>query len=79
MPHIKIVSSHSGIDEFDVLSYEILGLPAGTYHKLTLHNGNVIYHNDFGVKYILISPLLGENVKKKDDDFNRTEKGPGNA
>jgi len=51
---VKILGT--GIHEqFRALSHEIVGLPAGTYHKFAMENGSVLYINDFGVRTVAIA------------------------
>jgi hypothetical protein len=42
-------------------SHEIMGLPAGTYHKFELENGTVVYINDFGIRTVTVADSL-ENL-----------------
>lgn len=43
----------TGINEvFKARSHELIGLPAGTYHKFILQNGIEIFYNDFGVRQV---------------------------
>jgi len=52
--YVKILGT--GIQEqFRALSHEIVGLPAGTYHKFVLENGAMLYINDFGVRFVTIA------------------------
>ena len=51
--HVRLTGT--GInDEFDCVSHEIVGLPAGTYHKFVLANGLTAYFNDFGIRCVYI-------------------------
>lgn len=52
--YVKITGT--GIsEEFAALSHEIVGLPAGTYHKFEMPTGAVTYFNDFGVRTVVIA------------------------
>jgi hypothetical protein len=52
---IFVKLSGTGIHEqFRASSHEILGLPAGTYHKFVMENGSTLYVNDFGLRSVVI-------------------------
>jgi len=36
-------------------SHDIMGLPAGTYHKFEMDNGSTIYINDFGIRSVTVA------------------------
>jgi len=45
-------------ENFQAVSHEIVGLPAGTYHKFEMPNGSTVYYNDFGIRSIVIADSL---------------------
>ncbi len=51
-----VTISGGGIHEVirDVVEHEVVGLPAATYHKMTMPNGIVLYYNDFGVRTVTV-------------------------
>jgi hypothetical protein len=52
---IQVTLTGTGINEnFLAMSHEIMGLPAGTYHKFLLEDGTFLYYNDFGLRTVLI-------------------------
>lgn len=52
--YVRIVGSGLLLT-FRATSHEIMGLPAGTYHKFVFENGTTVYFNDFGVRSVQIS------------------------
>lgn len=53
---IKIVgSSMVGPQYIEAAEHELVGLPADTFHKITLKNGTVLYFNNFGVRSVVIA------------------------
>ena len=55
---IKITIAGQGIAaEFFAVSHEIMGLPAGTYHKFELEGGATLLYNDFGIRQLRIEKL----------------------
>lgn len=52
-------------DSFNALSHEIVGLPAGTYHKFILPNGIEYYLNDFGIRSVAIEHVQETPPAKK--------------
>jgi hypothetical protein len=52
--YIKILGT--GIYErIKAVDYELIGLPADTFHKITLMDGTVCYYNTFGVRSLSIA------------------------
>jgi hypothetical protein len=52
---ITVTLTGTGINEhFTAVSHELVGLPAGTYHKFTLRGGAVLFYNDSGIRTVLI-------------------------
>jgi hypothetical protein len=49
------VSGTSINQYFKVLSHEVLGLPAGTYHVFEMENGAKVFLNDFGVRTVTVA------------------------
>lgn len=48
-----------GINEtFRAVSHEVMGFPAGTYHKFVMEDGTDVYFNDFGVRSVKIADRL---------------------
>jgi hypothetical protein len=43
--------------DFHAISYEIMGLPAGTYIKFIMEDGGEVIYNDFGIRQIRIDKL----------------------
>lgn len=55
--YILVEIKGTGInEEFEALSHEILGLPAGTYHKFEMKNGSTLFVNDFGIRTVVTKP-----------------------
>lgn len=55
---IRVRILGTGINEFfEAVTHEIVGLPAGTYHKFTYNDGTVTYYNDFGVRSVSVEQL----------------------
>ena len=52
--HVRITGTGVN-EEFDCISHEIVGLPAGTYHKFIFLNGVTALYNDFGIRCLYIS------------------------
>jgi hypothetical protein len=47
--YIKIVGQ--GVHEMLIAAeHEIVGLPADTFHKITLMDGTICYYNTFGIR-----------------------------
>ena len=53
--NIRVHIEGTGIvEDFEAKSHELLGLPAGTYHKFILLDGTEALYNDFGIRFITI-------------------------
>ena len=52
--HIRITGTGVN-EEFDCVSHELVGLPAGTYHKFTFANGVIAFYNDFGIRCVYVN------------------------
>jgi hypothetical protein len=64
---VKIVSSRSH-DEFDVISHEIVGFPAGTYHKLVFPGKRTLFLNDFGVVSVGLTMPGDDNEEEEEEN-----------
>jgi len=52
--YIKIMGT--GIHErIEAASHEIVGMPADTFHKITLMNGTIVYYSSFGIRCLTIA------------------------
>ncbi len=52
--YIKILGT--GVHErIEAASHEIVGMPADTFHKITLMNGALVYYSSFGIRSIVIA------------------------
>lgn len=52
--YIKIIGTGIHV-EMEAVAHELLGLPAGTYHKMTLKDGTTFLLNDFGIRSVTLA------------------------
>jgi len=45
-------------ETFKAREHEVVGFPAGTYHKFQMEDGTTVYFNDFGVRSVTIADSL---------------------
>jgi hypothetical protein len=67
--HVKITGTGVN-DEFDAVSHEIVGLPAGTYHKFDFVNGVTAYWNDFGIRCVYIAKYGETTVMESEETYH---------
>jgi len=54
MKFIKVTGT--GIhQEFKCKSHEVIGYPAGTYHKFIMPDGTIFLLNDFGIRTVTVA------------------------
>ena len=51
-----VTISGGGVHEVirDARAYELVGLPADSYHKITLSDGTIAYYSAFGIRVVTI-------------------------
>lgn len=55
--YIKIIGT--GIfEKIEAAEHELVGLPADTFHKITLMDGTIVYYNTFGVRSLSVADSL---------------------